>query len=156
MKFENAEAALAHFFHEDMAPWFKTLLTNVAHAEVAALMPIASAGAQRIAAQIATADADPITFADTVAVLIRDTAIEAAATGIKVAGLSVLAAVTTAIAAHSASVALGGAPAPDLPRPIETEPATDQPAPAPASTDPEPAETEAAEPAASGGKRGRR
>lgn len=113
--FDKVKDALVGFWHDDFEPWFKTLLSSAVHAEVAALLPIASSAAGAMAANLATNSGNMSAFADTAAAILKNTAAQAEAASIQAGGASLLLAVNTAIANHTAAVPLGGTPTPALP-----------------------------------------
>lgn len=113
---EKIEGEADRVFHKDVAPWVKSLCATMAHDEVATLLPMVRDAAQRVEAQLANHDAgNPLAYADAIAAIIRDTAIQCAEAGIEVAGSSILAAVVTSIAGQKEAAAPDAAPEPAAP-----------------------------------------
>lgn len=122
---DDIEAKADLVFHKDVAPWVRSLCSTMAHDEVSAVMPLVQDAAKRVEAQLANHDAaNPLAYADSIAAILRDTAIQCAETGLQVAGSSILAAVVTAIAKQKA---------PALLQHTNTDPVADQ---SPATSDP--------------------
>lgn len=115
--FGKISESVSHFWHDDFTPWFQGFLSQAVHAEVAALMPIASAAAGSLAGELAThvASGNMSAFAQTAGRILQNTAEQAEAAAIRTGGASLLLAVNTAIANHAAAVPLGGQPVPQMP-----------------------------------------
>lgn len=107
--------SIAAFWHADLAPWLKTLLTNVAHHEVDALLPLATTAVNEIAKDFMDNAGNISNFAALAGQVLAKTAQQSYGVAVQVGGASLLTAVTAAIAAHpgiTAAVEAAKVPAP--------------------------------------------
>lgn len=112
---EKTELTVSDAWTKHVAPWLASVFKGAVHAEVAALLPLASAAAGSLAADLATNSGNMSAFAETASAILKDTAAKAEQQAIQAGGASLLAAVASAITAHAAAVPLGGEAPPVLP-----------------------------------------
>lgn len=98
--FQHIGESIAAFWHADLAPWLKTLLTNVIHHEVDALLPLATTAVNEIAHDFVASAGNITNFAALTGQVLTRTAQESMNLAVQVGGASLLTAVTAAIAAH--------------------------------------------------------
>lgn len=129
--FDKIGHEAAAFWNEHLRPWLKHMVETAVHDEVAALQPIASAAAGRLASSLATnlAKGDLKGFAASAGVILMETAEQAEVASIKAGGASLMAAVSGAIFVHAQAVGLGGEAPPAMP-PVAGPGVNDQAPPA--------------------------
>lgn len=92
--------AAGQLWHTKLEPWLSGLLSNVVHAEVTALMPIAQEATQELVADLAGAKGNLQDFAAIAGQVLANAATKAQAASVTAVGSSLLTAVTAAIATH--------------------------------------------------------
>lgn len=103
---KHIEDSIATFWHTDLAPWLKTLLSNVVHHEVDALMPLATSAVDELAKDFVASSGNVANFAALAGQVLTRTAQQSYNLSVQVGGASLLTAVAAAIAAHPALAAV--------------------------------------------------